>query len=256
MSEQAFWVADANRSEPGHFTYTVNQLACVGPSAEHQFYMGGVAMATHIDALQRHFEKPLLWATIQFLNHGMLYDDLDLSVSQVGGGRNVLQAMAVMQRGDEVLHRTMAALGARGDTPDQVFVAMPSVAGPRDCDVKADDIMAAPDNLLGQFERRTAHEDSANGCEYMWIRARRQTTIDAAYLALVSDFFLGAHIKTRGGTSLDNTFRLINAHQTEWILAVTQLSSFTRGAAQGTQHLFAEDGTLLSTSSQTGLLPR
>ena len=64
---------------------------------------------------------------------------------------------------------------------------------------------------------------------------RRQTTIDAAYLALVSDFFLGAHIKTRGGTSLDNTFRLINAHQTEWILVVTQLSSFTRGAAQGTQ---------------------
>jgi len=256
-----FWQAtqaapQTDGAASAHFTYSVGQTACVGPDDTHQFYMGGVAMATHIDALQRYFDKPLLWATIQFLNHGMLGDQLTLAVEQVGGGRNVVQAQAEMHRGDQLLHRSLAALGARGDNPDQAFVRMPDTPAPNTCAVKQGDAKAQPDNLIGQFDRRTAYEDEVAGVEHMWIRAHAAPRIDAPYLALVSDFFLGAHIRTRGGTSLDNTFRLINIVQSDWLLAVTQLSSFTRGGVHGTQHLFAEDGTLLAASSQTGLLPR
>lgn len=250
-----FWQAQQDAEQSARFSFTAPPMACVGPP-DNQFYMGGVGMATHVDALERYFDKPLLWATIHFLTHGMLGDDMSLEIEPVGGGRNVVQAMSTMRRGDDVLHRCMAALGQRGNEPDKVFAAMPEVKPPQQCPEKAADVFASDENLIGQFERRTALEDAAAGVEHMWIRARFAPQIDAAFLALVSDFFLGAHERTRSGTSLDNTFRLISTHQTEWILAVTQLSGFTRGAAHGVQHLFAEDGTLLATSSQTGLLPR
>ena len=116
--------------------------------------------------------------------------------------------------------------------------------------------MAMPGNLLHLLERRVALEDSAAGIEYMWIRPLFDAPIDAAYLALVSDFFLGAHVRTRRGTSLDNTFRPVNLVESDWLMMVTQLSSFTRGAVHGHVHIFAENGTLLAASSQTGLLPR
>ena len=249
----SFWQSE---KDGDNFSYRVVQSACVGPDENYQFYMGGAAMATHVDALERYFEKPLLWATTQFLSHGMLANDLTLDVKQIGGGKNVVQAEAVMRRGDDVLHRTIAALGARGDDPDRAFVTMPDVKNPEACPHKPEDAMASEQNLIGRFDRRTAFEDNDAGIEYMWIRGRDRMKIDAAYLVLISDFFLGAHERTRRGTSLDNTFRLISTQQTDWILAVTQISSFTRGAAHGTMHMFAEDGSLLATSSQTGMLPK
>lgn len=250
-----FWQAQQDAGTPSRFTYKAPPIACVGPS-QGQFLMGGVSMATHIDALQRFFDKPLLWATIQFLNPALLGDDMVLEIETVGGGRNVVQAMVTMRRANVVLHRTLAALGQRGDEADRAFVTVPKVARPNDCPEKAPDLYATKENLIGQFERKTAFEDATAGIEHMWIRADFAPPIDAAYLSLVSDFFLGAHERTRRGTSLDNTFRLINTRPTEWVLAVTHMSSFTRGAAQGNMHLFAEDGTLLAASSQTGLLPR
>lgn len=253
MAKQPFWHPLAQ--DAGDFAYTPPAPACVG-SADHQFYMGGAAMATHIAAMEAHFDKPLLWATIHFLNHGLLGEDMALRVEPVSGGRSVVQAMSTMRRGETVLHRTVAALGARAGEPDRAFVRMPDVLRPEACPVKIDDAMQIDGNLMTQFDRRTAYEDSVAGCEYMWIRPNFETRIDAPYLALVSDFFLGALPRTRRGTSLDNTFRLINLAETRWVLAVTQMSSFTRGAAHGTQHLFAENGTLLAVSSQTGLLPR
>jgi len=249
----SFWTANPLGNE--RFSYIPPPQACVGP-ADHQFYMGGVAMATHIDALERHFDRPLYWATIHFLNHGLLGEEMDLSVEALSGGRSVVQAMAEMKRGDTVLHRTIAALGSRDGEPDRPFVKMPNVPSPEDCPSKQDDAMAMEGNLMTLLERRVALEDSDSGVEHMWIRPLFDTKIDAAYLALISDFFLGAHVRTRRGTSLDNTFRLINRVETDWLMMVTQISSFTRGAAHGHAHIFAQDGTLLATSSQTGLLPR
>ena len=88
------------------------------------------------------------------------------------------------------------------------------------------------------------------------MRPTFDASVSAGLLALMSDFFLGAHSLTRRGTSLDNTFRLYQLAQTEWVLNVTQLTSFGRGAVHGTMHQFAEDGSLLATSSQTGMLPK
>ena len=250
-----FWRLDTTDADD-RFTLTAEPFACVGP-AEHQFFMGGVGMAAAVDALQTWSGKPLLWATIQFVNHGRLGDEIDITLKQVGGGRNVVQASATLSRGDVVLQTVVAALGARLGEPDRQFAAMPpNVLKPEDCPIKQDEILEEAGNLIDQFERRTALEDAEAGVEWMWIRPKVGAEISAPLLALMSDFFLGAHERSRAGTSLDNTIRLCALRPTEWVLAVTQFASFTRGAAHGNQWQFAEDGTLLSVSSQTGLLPR
>ena len=251
----AFWSAEQDDDHPHRYHYTAPPEACVGPE-DHQFFMGGVAMASAIDALQRWSGKPVLWSTIQFLNHGMLGDDVDISVRQTSGGRSIVQATATVSRGDTTLQTMIAALGERSGVPDQQFAVMPEIPPPQDCPEKVDNSFGQPSNLIGQFERRTALENTDSGSEHMWIRPKFETKISASLLALVSDFFLGAHKRSRGGTSLDNTIRICSLKQSDWILCVTSLSGFTNGAVHGMQQQFAEDGTLLSLSSQTGLLPR
>lgn len=94
---------------------------------------------------------------------------------------------------------------------------MPDVPPPEDCSIKADDAFACSDNLLGQFERRTALEDSDAGIEHLWMRPALDMPVTAGLLAILSDFILGAHKQSRGGTSLDNTFRLYALKETDWV---------------------------------------
>ncbi len=252
-----FWTA-APVVEPvggaAAFRMTALPQACVGPD-DHQFFMGGVAMAAATDALERTTGKPLLWATIQFLSHGFLGDEIDIGVEAVGGGRNVMQMMATLSKGDVVLQRVIGALGERPNGREDVFVSIPDVPPPDGCAPKADDTFGRPDNLLAQFERRTAVEDNDKGYECMWMRPLFDAQVSASLLALMSDFFLGAHPVTRGGTSLDNTLRVHATVPTEWVLCVTQYAGFVRGAVHGSQHMFSQNGVLLTSSSQTGLLP-
>ncbi|MBF2754926.1 MAG: hypothetical protein ISN29_06670 [Gammaproteobacteria bacterium AqS3] len=81
----AFWHAVQNPEQPHRFSLAVPPEACVGP-AQRQFLMGGAAMASAVDALERYFEKPLLWAAIHFLNAGFLDETVDIEVERVSGG--------------------------------------------------------------------------------------------------------------------------------------------------------------------------
>ena len=251
----SFWASERSAESPNRFHITATTPACVG-MRDHQFFMGGVGMAAAIAALETWSEKPLLWSTIQFVTHGMLGDDMELELEPVGGGKRVVQASARLLRKGEVLQQSIAALGERPGEPDRQFATMPLTPPPEDCPLKQDDAFDQPGNLIDQFERRIAFEDTDAGVEHMWIRPKFASDMSAPVLALMSDFFLGAHPRSRGGTSLDNTFRLCSLAPTDWVLAETTFSTFTRGAVQGTQRQFAQDGSLLSISSQTGLLPR
>ena len=42
----SFWQSE---KDGDNFSYRVVQRACVGPNESYQFYMGGVAMATHVE---------------------------------------------------------------------------------------------------------------------------------------------------------------------------------------------------------------
>ncbi len=57
-----------------------------------------------------------------------------------------------------------------------------------------------------------------------------------------------------GGSSLDNTIRLIRLTQTKWILAEISIQALDSGLGHGDVRMFAEDGRLLALASQSLIL--
>ena len=249
----SFWTPKAVND--GRYTLSASQELCVG-AKPHEFLMGGVAMAAAVDALEHTTGKPLLWATIQFVSHGLLGNELEINTEILGGGRNIKQARASIRHGGELLQSVSAALGRRDSEVEETFLTAPDAPPPLDCPLRPQDPMANSDNLMAQFERRIAMKSDDTGEEWMWIRPTQEMPFSAGLISLISDFFLGAHTKTHRGTSLDNTIRMFARPQTEWILCRTQMSGFKHGVAHGMQHHFSENGELIAISSQTGLLPR
>ena len=250
----SLWTPTSSTTTEGRFSVTATRAMCVGPE-DVEFVMGGVAQAIAIDAAELATGKPLLWSTIQFNAAARNKQIIDIDVIGQSGGRSLSQVRVDVTADKKPVQSMFAALGARPGNTTQ-FIKMPKVDAPENCPKKDDPLIQSTGNLIYEFDRRTALEDATAGLEYMWIRPVRNMPITAGLLALTSDFMLGAHRDTRGGTSLDNTLRIFSVEPTDWSLSVTQMSGFREGVAIGVTHQFTQDGHLLSTSSQTGLLPR
>ena len=57
-----------------------------------------------------------------------------------------------------------------------------------------------------------------------------------------------------GGNSLDNTLRVARRVPTDWVLADVRVHAVAEGFGHGLVHLWAEDGTLLGTASQSTIV--
>lgn len=250
-----FWVANRSASREDSYELSVREPACLG-GGRNQSMMGGVGMGAAIAALEEWSGKPLLWSTTQFITRAALADDLTLQLQRIGGGRNVIQCEAKLIRQGQILQQTLAALGSRDNQPDAQFVLMPEVPAPEDCPVSRRSEHWRAENLMDQFEFRKAVHNAKAGIDYVWIRPVFSAEWSSGLLALMSDFFLGGHPRTRSGTSLDNTFRPCTLRSTDWVLAVIRFASFQHGVAHGTQYQYTRDGHLLSVSSQTGLMSK
>ena len=79
--------------------------------------------------------------------------------------------------------------------------------------------------------------------------------VDAAALSILGDFVpmgVGQSLGIRGGgNSLDNTLRIGKLVPTEWVLLDIRVHMVERGFGHGLVHMFAEDGTLMATASQS-----
>nr|WP_247739486.1 acyl-CoA thioesterase domain-containing protein [Qipengyuania flava] len=217
--------------------------------------MGGVALAAAVDALELASSQTLLWSNIQFLAPTTHAEELLVSCEQCGGGQSVGQWLAEIRSNGRVTHRVNAALGAREPSEQRVFSAMPDVPAPDDC-APGDRGWGVPGTLGDQLDIRIAMEDEERGLQALWSRSQAGFKADSGWLAIVSDFFLGAHPATRGGSSLDDTFRFIQGCDDGWVLSVTEFAAFDRGVVHGSAKHFSQDGRLLAISSQSGVLPR
>lgn len=253
-SIKPFWFPTQSSKNSNIFYLNVSNEKCVG-LAPNQHIMGGVAMATAIEAAEIVTKRPLLWATMQYISFSRYGDMIELEVEIKNSGRNIDHVHVYCRVDGKIIQHLSAALGQRSGFEARQFVQMPEVSLPKDLPFIYEDEHESK-SLLDQFERRDALEDTEAGLHYMWIKPTSDIPINSAFLALVSDFILGAHVETRGGTSLDNTFRMISTKSTEWVLCCREMVGFADGAAHGNQLQYAQDGTLLSVSSQTGLIPR
>lgn len=249
-----FWTPEPSIDDPNRYFYRPPPTAFVGTPAR-TFLMGGVGFATMLEALETTADRPLLWATTQFVSSAVPGAELEIDIEPAMVGRSVIQARATLREGTRIIQQALAALGGYSDAVGHVFGTMPAVPRPEDCPL-AEDRGAMPDSLVAQFEQRIAAQDEDAGAAHIWYREVDGAPMSVGLIAIIADFMGGAHPATMGCTSLDNTLRIFTVKPADWVLGATEFSGFANGVFHGTMHLYSEDGTLLAKASQTALIGR
>ena len=228
------------------------------------FLFGGCGLGAAISAIEGTTNRELVWATGQYLDFAKPGEVLDLDVTVAVEGHQITQARAVCHVGDREVLTVNAALGERDFAYSGQWDAMPDVPPPSACKVARHpfrtetSIVAYMEERMVQF-RSFADMDatpSVDGRTILWAKLPSVIDgVDAATLGVLGDFVpmglsqaLGI---AGGGTSLDNTLRVAKLVPTEWVLLDIRMHAVSRGFGHGIVNMFAEDGTLLATASQS-----
>lgn len=248
---------------PHRWFMPLTSAVCVGPP-DNLFMYGGIGLASAIAAMERTCGRPVIWATAQYLSYARPGSVVDLDVRVPVQGKYNSQARVIGHVGDQEIFTVNAALGARPSTVSHQWVSMPDMPPPEDCErsVLWGD---QEDNLNGRLDVRMAKgrygegprtgQLSADGRLVMWIKPVEDYEVDASMLAIMADYVpsgVGAALgKPGGGNSLDNTLRIRRIVPTKWVLCDIQITGIHGGFAHGVMNLFAQDGELMATASQS-----
>ena len=239
-----------------------------GLSTGHGFLFGGCGLAAAIAALEGTTERPLVWATAQYLSYANPPSIMDIDVTVPVAGRSITQARAVAHVADREILTVNAALGQRPLEVGGSWARRPDVKGPEDCPGRIFRNFVE-DSIMGRMDVRLARGrnlldpaadlgPSEDGEAALWARIPDLMEPSAATLAILGDYVpfgigqaLGAQA---GGNSLDNTLRIGRLVATEWVLVDVRIDMVANGFGHGTVHLWAEDGTLMATASQSTIV--
>lgn len=222
---------------------------------------GGAGLAAGIVALEHATNKPVIWATGQYLSLTKLDERLDLEVILPAIGRNVVQGRVVGHVGDREVITVLGAAGARPSAAEGCWETFPDPPAPEDCP-------SVPhghdtESLHEHIELRLARgcfgfsgfgEPSDDGRSLLWVRMP-EVEHDAGALAIIADYMPSVLGNAMGRimhcTSLDNTIRFGRLEPTAWVLCDNRMEYAGNGFGHGTVHLWSETGTLLATASQS-----
>ena len=226
---------------------------------------GGCGLGAAIAALEHVTGRPLAWATAQFLEFARPPATVELEVTEVIRGRATSQARVLARVDGQEIFTVLAALGSRTLSWSGEWAERPDVPGPADCPprpLRADQAGTIADRMETRAAKFRAPEDldgtPGDGRSALWVRNPWGTDAQAAALAIVGDY-VPMGIGQAGGrraesNSLDNTLRVVRVHPTEWILADIRVHAVDDGFGHGLVHLWAEDGTLIATASQSTIV--
>jgi acyl-CoA thioesterase len=244
---------------PFRWTLPVARHVCTSGG----FLFGGCGLGAAISALEGTSGRTLVWATGQYLAYAKPGEVLDIDVTIAVEGHQITQARAVGHVGNREILTVNAALGDRPDVPAGQFEQMPSVGGPSQHPTRVHH-RAGGGWINDQLEERLVKGRSnderdgtlSDGQTILWARIPEVIQgLDAAALAVLGDFVpmgVGSSLGILGGgNSLDNTLRVVKLVPTEWVLLDIRVHGVDRGFGHGLVHMFAEDGTLMATASQT-----
>lgn len=228
-----------------------------------KFLFGGAAHAAAVSAMEAASGRQVAWSTAQYLDYAMLGERMALDVNLVVEGNSITQARVVGHVGDREIITVNAALGRRDFAHEVQFIAAPEAPPPASLErhVHMPSIENTIHERLDQryvIGRRLEQLDGtpSDGRTLMWARIPEVINgVDAATLAVLGDFIpmgIGQALGVRGGgNSLDNTLRVVRLVPTEWVLVDIQIQGVHRGFGHGSLAMFAEDGTLMATASQS-----
>ena len=244
-----------------HWRLPVIPTLCSGLGA----LFGGCGLGACVEALEQVTGRPLVWATGQYLSYARPPAVIDIRVDEVVRGHQISQARAVASVGDDEILTVNAALGHRDVPHIGEWAEMPVVPPPMECPPR--EPMDRPDaSIMDRIDMRMANArpfDQLDGTPgdgrcALWVRLPGLLELSAATLSIVGDYVpMGisqALGKRAGGNSLDNTLRVARRVQTEWILADIRVHAIADGFGHGLVHLWAQNGTLIGTASQSTIV--
>lgn len=252
--------------DPAQFRLAITDRVCVGPPGN-VFMFGGVGLAAATLAAERVTGRDAIWSSAQFLSYARVGDTLDIAVETLTTGRNISQVRVVASHGGQPIVSVNAALGDRDGLPGGQWIVPPDMPPPDDClprqlwPVQDAALMSRLDVRVapGRYGARPLDGmPSDDGRMVLWMRPKEDALIDAAMLAIFADFVpsgLSAAFGRRGGgNSLDNTLRIARIVPTQWVLCDVRISAAARGFGHGAIHMFAQDGTMMASGSQSAIL--
>ena len=251
--------------EPTHNPFRWTLPVTEGISTTGNFLFGGSGLGAAISALEGTSGRQCVWATAQYLSYATPGEVVDIDVTVAVSGHQITQARAVCHVADREILTVNAALGSRPTEASGQWEQMPAdVPVPDDCPPRpqrSDWSGSINDRLDQRLVKGRDHEQldgtsPGDGQTLLWARLPDVIAgVDATTLAILGDFVpmgIGQALGARaGGNSLDNTLRVGDVVPTDWVLMDIRVHMVERGFGHGLVHMFAEDGTLLATPSQS-----
>ena len=230
-----------------------------------RFLFGGCALGAALRSMEEVTGRPVIWATGQYLSFAMAGEIMDIDVTVATSGHHTTQARVVGHVADREILTVNAALGSRPLEASGQWAVRPVVPAPDACEQRASrwDVR---DTIMERMEIRLAKgrqwEDldgspSADGTSALWIRMA-DLEMSPSTLAVLGDYVPFGIAQALGrwtrANSLDNTLRILNPIATDWVLLDIRVHGVLDGFGHGLVHLWAEDGTLLATASQSAIV--
>jgi acyl-CoA thioesterase II len=226
---------------------------------------GGCGLGAAIEVMEQVTGRPCIWATAQFLSFARPPSVVELDIVEAVRGHQISQVRVIAHVGDREILTVVGALGYRPSPLTGQWSSRPDVAPPADCPPRP--LMNRHQGtIMDRFESKLADARpywdltgvAGSGNASLWVRLPDLAATSASALAIIGDFVpfgIGQALGVRaGGNSLDNTLRVAHRVPTEWVLADVRVHAIADGFGHGLVHLWAEDGTLLGTASQSTIV--
>jgi acyl-CoA thioesterase len=223
----------------------------------HRFLFGGCALGAAISALEGSTGRPIVWATAQYLSYARPPSVVDIDITIASQGRNTTQARAVAHVADTEILTVNAALGERDLAERGQWPEMPVVDPPEGLPTR-EGRWNVEDSILSRLDQRWANQDQEHGRTVLWSRMPDLLEVSAPSLAVLGDYVpmgisQALSLETMSN-SLDNTLRVGTIVPTEWVLIDIRIDLVSRGFGHGVVYLWATDGTLMATASQSAII--
>ncbi len=227
------------------------------------FLYGGSGIAACAVAAEAATGRPLVWITTQYVRNARPGDVVQLAVDVVVHARATSQThVHGTVDGRTVLHATTAHTD-RPDGDARWWGEMPAVSPPDDGDpfvLPWEHVTTG--SFVERMERFLVPEMPAlvaQGRAAMWVRVPGWPIGSPASQAFIADIIpmaLGMAIgQGPGGTSLDNTVRIVLAEPTDdWILLDVESEGLNRSVGCGRVRLWRRDGTLIGVGTQSAII--
>ena len=221
---------------------------------------GGTGLAVSVAAMEAATDRPILWASTQFVSQPYLGATIEWQVERLAVGKRAAQLMLRATSDGAV---AFVAIGSTGipaaDGLTGEYLQMPKVSPPDGAPPRFSSLPSVPNpeswTLLVELREAQVLEDDGPPVAF-WARLRNGGALTPSAIAFVADMVPLGVARSAGklgaGASLDNTMRFRGGvAETDWVLLDLQGDFANGGYGHGTVRMWTQDGALVATGSQS-----